>query len=327
MAVHNGMPFVEESVRSILAQTFADFEFVIGDDGSTDGSGELLGRFAQSDRRIRLLRRETASGLAASANWVVGEARAPIVAIAHADDASAPERLERQLAVFDEHPEAVLVAALADVIDESGRKVRPPPVWRLRAGAPFAPFPHSSVAFRRDAFVAVGGYRAEAEYWEDFDLYLRLAERGRLMVLPQALASVRQSRSSTRLRDEDFRVLQSVDVMYRAADLYRRGSDLKRALSEARVTHRKLHPLAFVARGSINLWAGGPPGVLRQLLRRGELRPNVTSLRALVWALWGQVSPGTLRGFMNLLLALRNRGARHLLEAGEAVEWRPRPER
>ena len=86
MSVHNGMPYLETSVRSILAQTFGDFEFVIGDDGSTDGSSELLSRLAAADGRIRLLRRESKSGLAASANWVIGEARAPLVAIAHADD-------------------------------------------------------------------------------------------------------------------------------------------------------------------------------------------------------------------------------------------------
>src|SRR5690348_4986382 len=109
MSVYNGMPFVGESVRCILEQTFCDFEFLIGDDGSSDGSSDVLAEWARLDDRIRLLRRETKSGLARGANWVVSSARAPLVAIAHADDLSARSRLERQMRVFAREPDVHLV--------------------------------------------------------------------------------------------------------------------------------------------------------------------------------------------------------------------------
>ena len=164
LPVHNGMPYVEESVRSLLAQTFADFELVIGDDGSSDGTSAVLARLAAQDARIRVLRREAPSGLAHSANWLVRETRCPIVAIAHADDRSYPERFARQMAILRGAPDIDLVGTLWDGIDEEGRQVRPGDFWRLLKRSPFAPFSHSSIMFRRASFERAGGYRPQAEY-------------------------------------------------------------------------------------------------------------------------------------------------------------------
>ena len=319
MAVHNGAPFLEESIRSILGQSYSDFEFVIGDDGSNDGSGEILARLAAEDDRIRLLRRSERSGLVASANWVVSEARAPLVAIAHADDLSRPLRLQRQVAVFDRRPDAALVGALADAVDAHGRWVQPSPAWRLRSRAPFAPFAHSTVMFRKSAFVAAGGYRSEAEYWEDFDLYLRILEHGKIMVVPEELGSVRYSGISTRLRNDSYRVYAAVDRMYRTAEAY---PSLHGAVAERR-PGGKLHPRSFVARGSILLWGGKRPRVLGHLLRWADLRPNLASLHALVWAVWAAASPGTLRVFIRTIARLRNFALRLALSDRRAVEWQP----
>lgn len=324
MAVHNGMPFVEESVRSILAQSFRDFEFVIGDDGSDDGTSEVLERLASDDPRIRLLRRQSKSGLAASGNWVVGEARAPLVAIAHADDRAWPQRIERQVLAFEEEPSAVLVGTLCEGIDERGRSVRPADLWRLTHHSPFAPFAHSSIMFRRDRFIEAGGYRSEAEYWEDLDLYFRLAELGRILVVPEVLTSVRHARTSTRLRDDRERVENAVDLMFRAADAYARGQDHEAVIRRPRSGARKLHPRTYISRGSTRLWSGRPPRVLGRMLRRGDLRLDLASLQALVWAAWGEVSPRTLRLFIRTVLNLRNRAEGKGVRAKAVLEWRPR---
>jgi glycosyltransferase involved in cell wall biosynthesis len=326
MAVHNGMPFLEESVRSILAQSFEDFEFVIGDDGSDDGSSELLRRLAGQDGRIRLLRRERKSGLAASANWVVAAARAPLVAVAHADDRAAPDRLRLQAAVMASAPDALLVGSLFDGIDEAGRVVRPADCWRLTRASPFAPFAHSSIMFRREAFFAVGGYRPEAEYWEDLDLYFRLASRGRLLVVPEILTSVRHSRISTRLRDDQERVENAVDLMFRVADAFWRGEDHEAVIQAGHRPGRKLHPRTFVSRGSTRLWSGRSPKILGRMLRRSHFYADLASFQALVWAVWSEILPRTLRWFIRSLLRLRNLAARRRLSRLPGVEWQPRPE-
>jgi glycosyltransferase involved in cell wall biosynthesis len=325
MAVHNGARFVERSVRSILAQTFEDFEFIIGDDGSNDETGAILARLAAEDRRITILQRTERSGVAKSANWVVGESSAPLVAIAHADDLAHPERLAAEIDVLRKRPDCVLVGALGEIIDEEGRRVRPSPAWRLKAGQSlFAPFPHSSIMFRRDRFDEVGGYRPQAEFWEDLDLYYRLSAIGRILVVPRELTSIRQSLASSRLRTDAFEVYRSIDTMYRAAASFERGG-MQAAISCSRPSATdRLDPFSFVARGSVRLWSGRRPGILIPMLRRANLRLSVRTGLAVTWAALGAISPSLLRVGIRTLVGLRNWQTRSLLDRADAIEWRPR---
>src|SRR6266498_1262940 len=93
MPVLNALPFLDESIRSILAQSFGDFEFVILDDASNDGSREVLHEWSQRDRRISFYESRHHLGLSGSSNFVVSKARAPVVARMDADDISHPDRL------------------------------------------------------------------------------------------------------------------------------------------------------------------------------------------------------------------------------------------
>jgi glycosyltransferase involved in cell wall biosynthesis len=120
MPVYNALPYLHESIASILAQTFADFEFVILDDGSTDGTAAALREWARRDPRIRLVTSPRNLGLAGSSNLVVAHATAPLIARMDGDDVAHPERLERQLAVMRAHPDASLVATLWEGIDAGG---------------------------------------------------------------------------------------------------------------------------------------------------------------------------------------------------------------
>src|SRR4051794_24175094 len=124
LPVRDAMPYLPESVDSILGQTHRDFEFVILDDASTDGSSEYLARQAAADARIRLHRSEAPLGAVAVGNRAVALTSAPLVARMDGDDVSEPTRFERQLEVLAAKPDAVLVGTLADGIDAAGRRVR-----------------------------------------------------------------------------------------------------------------------------------------------------------------------------------------------------------
>jgi GT2 family glycosyltransferase len=325
LPVHNGMPYVEESARSILSQTFRDFELVIGDDGSNDGTSDVVRRMAAEDSRVRVVRRERPSGLAASANWVVSETKAPLVAVAHADDRAYPTRLERQVAILRESADIDLVGTLWDGIDEEGRKVRPGDYWRLLRRSAFAPFSHSSIMFRRAAFDRAGGYRPEAEYWEDLDLYYRVAAYGRIAVIPEVLSTVRHARISTRLRNSQLRVENAVDLMFRSTQVYAAGGDHTPLLkSHDPLSEHRLHPMTFISCGSTRLWSGRSPRISTRMRERAMLRLDGATLHALTWVAWGTASPKTLRLFLRALLWLRNLAAKPLLKGVPYVEWRPR---
>src|SRR3954464_774388 len=109
MPVHNALPYLDAAVASILDQSFDDFEFVILDDASTDGSTERLREWAARDPRIRLIEEKRNLGPALSSERVAREAKAPVVARMDADDVSYSTRLEEQLEVLDNFPDAGVV--------------------------------------------------------------------------------------------------------------------------------------------------------------------------------------------------------------------------
>lgn len=310
MPVYNKAAYLDEAVGSILAQSFADFEFVILDDGSTDGSGGRLRAWAARDARIRLIDGAERSGPAASSNRVVETARAPLLARMDADDIAHPDRLERQVKLLRAEPDVVLVGALAHVIGPDGRRLRAPDYGRLLGQSPMPPYPHTTIAFRREAFDRIGGYRAEAARWEDVDLSLRMAATGRVRVIPRPLVDSRLSSASTRLGIND-EMEAAMDAMLRAA----------RSLDPW--SGSRLLPAAFLPTASLLVWRGKRPRVLRRLLRHGDLRVDRETLHMLAWAMLAELSPRTLRAALRLRLNLRNRRALRSLRSMEAVDWRP----
>ena len=119
LPVHNCERYVAEAIESILAQTFTDFEFLIVDDGSTDGTLPILNRFAARDSRIRVISRPN-TGIVGALNEILGLARADLVARMDADDVALPVRFERQVRYLDEHPECVMVGSRVTIIDPDG---------------------------------------------------------------------------------------------------------------------------------------------------------------------------------------------------------------
>jgi glycosyltransferase involved in cell wall biosynthesis len=322
MPVHNAVPHLDRAVESILAQTWSEYEFVIYDDGSTDGSTERLRRFAQLDRRIRLHEGQRNLGPAASSNHVVRLAQGRLIARMDADDVSHPDRLRRQLELLQESPDVGLVGTMYETIDADGATIRGPNYWRLFHRSWFVPFPHGSIMYRREIFERLGGYREECVFWEDQDFFLRASPITRIAILPAPLYQHRHSPVSTRLASDQDRVEQAVDLMYRSVERLKDGKGYDDLLCERRPrANGRVDPRVFISLGSLVLWAGGRPRYLRRLMSRGELSTNIRTLSALAWTAWASISPSTLRGFLRLVAAAKNAvaGSRRL-DAG-AVDW------
>ncbi len=321
MPVRNALPHLDAAVQSILDQTFDDFEFVILDDASTDGSTERLREWASRDSRIRLIEEKRNLGPAQSSQLVATAATAPIVARMDADDVSLPNRLSDQLRVLGRDPGVGVVGGLYDIIDPEGRIVRGPEQWRLLAPRSMPPFGNGPLTYRREIFDQVGGYRPECEFWEDNDLLQRLAAVTRIMVLPYAVYQVRQARISNRLSANQDRVERAVDLMYRARERIDHGRSYEDLVAQGLPDDRKINPQVFISLGSITLWAGGRPRLFRRLLRRGQLGLNRWSIAALVWTAWGSAEPHSLRAFIRLLLFGRKLRSKRVIRTTEPVQW------
>ena len=198
MSVFNNAPYAEDSIVSILEQSFGDFEFLIVDDGSSDESASIIEGFARKDGRIRLLRQPN-RGLVVSLNRLLGEAAAPLIARMDGDDIALPERFARQIEYLRAHPDVGVLGTSTHDIDECGKIVRENVGYPcdhntlVEAIGQRSPFCHPSVIMRTALVRAVGGYRAAFAHCEDYDLWLRLAERTRLANLPEPLLLYRRS--------------------------------------------------------------------------------------------------------------------------------------
>jgi glycosyltransferase involved in cell wall biosynthesis len=327
MPVHNALPYLDEAVQSILGQTWADFEFVIYDDASTDGSYARLQEWARRDPRIKLFRGERNLGPAASSSEVVRRSSAPLIARMDADDMSSPDRLERQVAAFSANPDAGIVGSLCDVIDCNGGLVRGPEVWRLTGNSLFTPFPHGSMMFRRDIYELIGGYREDCAFWEDLDLVRRASEISRILVFPRALYRYRQSQAGTRLASAQDRVEKAMDLRYRCVDRIRRNQSYDDLLRAGAVDgDGRVDPRVFISLGLLGIWSGGQMTV-RRFLKRARLGFDRRSILSIVGVVWMRVSPASVRTFINLLSRLRNAAVSEKLSPNEPLEWRASPAR
>lgn len=328
LPVHNGMPFLDAAVASIASQTFSDFEFVIGDDGSSDGSSELLREWAARDPRIRLLRRDRPSGPAGSANWVTREAQGEFIARMDADDISHPERLAKQLRVLKDHPTAALAACLAYAVDGKDRVIKRRERHLLFGSGLGAPFPHGSIMFRRSAFDRVGGYRAACQYWEDLDFFRRMAGVGPLLVLPDAEYSYRFSHTSTRLTSQDERVEAGIAFMVRCQDELAAGRSYEALWDErdgsppAAGPKPRHSPRVFLSIASSRIGSGQRAGMIRRFVRRGAFPKGRADLIALGYLFWASVAPRVLRAFLVRRADVRDRRSASSFPDGMPVEWR-----
>lgn len=321
MPVRNAMPFLDQAIESTLTQSFEDFELVILDDASEDGSSKRLEHWARQDARIRLSRRDRPSGPAGSSNWVWRQARADLIARMDADDVAAPTRLERQFQVMKADPDAVLVGSTWVGIDAANRTVRPADVAALFDKRPLRfPFVHGSTMIRRAGLERVGGYRESCDYWEDADLFHRLAESGKVIVLTEPQYSYRFSSASNRLHSNVIRLEEQLTLQVQCHEMLRADGNYDALLADSE-RKRQPPPLrVFQQRAALANWAGRRSPALYEWFARGSARGRFAIL-PFVFLSWGVLSPRSLRWALGKLVSLRNLAARRRLNGLASVEW------
>ncbi len=194
MSVMNGLPYIGDTIRSVLAQSFEDFEFIIIDDGSSDNTVELIRSF--EDPRIKLICQEN-TGVATAKNRAIAQSSGKYIAIIDADDICLKDRLAQQSTFLENNPDYVLVGGFVDIIDKDGNYLytEKKPISdaeNRRHQEQRNPWSHSSVMYRRKAFDAVGGYYEPIQqYIVDYMLLYQLSKHGKVHQLPEVVVQYR----------------------------------------------------------------------------------------------------------------------------------------
>lgn len=182
MSVFNSDKRVEYAIKSILNQTFNDFELIIINDASRDKTSSIINSYAKKDRRIRIINNKNNIKIAHSLNKGVSLAKADLIARMDADDISHPKRLEMQYVFLQQHPNVAIVGTNISVTDEKEKEV-----WKREYPTQsnelkkvmfrYAPFAHPTVMFRKSVFEEFGGYNPDMIPCEDIDFWFRIGTK------------------------------------------------------------------------------------------------------------------------------------------------------
>lgn len=289
LGVNNGREEIAATLDSLFAQEGVAFEIVVVDDGSTDGTAELLDRISERDARLRVIHQSNA-GLTVALLMACSAARGIYLARQDAGDWSDPRRLVRQKAALDATPDVVFVSCWTRYVGPGGEEL-----WIDRgAGLPDEPVSlidlskewgviggpahHGSVMMRRVAYEAAGRYRPEFYFGQDWDLWYRLAERGRFQLLAEALytARIAPDSISTRWRETQMQLAQLSLAAFRARCS---GDDEQLILDRA----RQIRP---DPRTSKNSRADGLYFIGEALRRRGNAAARIYFREAIAARPW-----------------------------------------
>jgi GT2 family glycosyltransferase len=291
MAAHNSAATIAQAIESVRGQTRSDWELIVVDDGSRDGTAEIAE--ALDDPRVRVVREPDNRGPGAARNQGISLAQAPVVCMLDSDDLWLPDYLETMGRTLDATPAAAVACTDAWVVDEAAGRVRKTSV--MAAQDPPEPLPddprtflaellrrnfiYNSVTARREALLAVGGYDERLWVGEDWELWLRLTAAGfRFVCVPQPLAVYRQrdgslTSDSERLRAAQREVYRIIREDWPAnAELrelvLRLGHERDLRLRRRATAAALLGPLIALRRGlrQAILWYHEPPPELADLL-------------------------------------------------------------
>lgn len=222
LPVYNVAPYVAEALQSLQQQTFADFEIVVVDDGSTDGTQSIVERIAKSEPRIRMVRTPQNLGLPSALNLGLPYCCAPYIARMDGDDVAMPERLEKQLRFLEAHPDIALVGSATIAIDEhsnaiSGLSISRRPATQAEVEQTLllsSPCLHIWMA-RSEVYGELDGYRM-MDCAEDYDFLLRAVFAGyRVSNLQEPLMRIRTRGGNLSSRLEQRKAHEYIAGLYR----------------------------------------------------------------------------------------------------------------
>jgi glycosyltransferase EpsE len=227
MGVYNCADTLPDAIASIQAQAVSDWEFIICDDGSSDETWETAAKLQKQDSRIVLLRNDKNLGLNATLNKCLSAARGMYIARMDGDDVCAPDRFEKELALYAEHPEAGVISCSMSFFDDDGVFGKmiydeTPQPKDLLHGSQFC---HAGAIMRRDILTALGGYSEskDTRRVEDYDLWVRMYAAGyRGFNTQEILYSMRDDRNAVLRRTFRSRINES-KVILRAGKAFGGG--------------------------------------------------------------------------------------------------------
>lgn len=288
MSVFNGEDYLQQALDSVLLQSFSDFELIIVDDGSTDGTNRILR--ACRDSRLKVISSESNMGLVDALNLSLQSARGRYVARMDADDISYPDRFARQVAEFQRVPDLVLLGSAFDYIDKNGvvfGKVvfsTDDQTIRQALRSEGNQFCHTSVMIRTDALRSMHGYRKLAgRYAQDYDLWLRLAEVGQIANIADALVGYRCH--------SEMLSITKLPLQRRAAEIYkvlarqRLAGEVEDLTAAEALLDKNAADMANELAGDLLRWSDmfdlmGEPDAARSLLWRAvRVAPFGTAIR------------------------------------------------
>jgi len=179
MPVYNTAEYLEECIESILNQSFIDFEFIISDDGSTDGSKEIIQKYELKDKRIIFINNQTNRWICANLNDCIKKASGEYIAIMESDDVSFPKRFEIQISEFEKNKTLDLIGTQWELINSYGKKITDfnkitdykkivKDIWY------YYPFINPSIMMKRDILKKVWPFNADFDFIQDYELMIRI---------------------------------------------------------------------------------------------------------------------------------------------------------
>lgn len=202
MPVYNAAAYLDKALDSLLAQSFSDFECICVDDGSTDHSLAVLEDCAKRDPRIRVISRPN-TGIVGALNDALAAARGRFIARMDADDWCTPDRFEKQVHYLQQHADCVAVGTWCTRTDPYGSPTGTlePPLDHETIDAALlrgdgTVIVHATLLMRGQTLRTIGGWQPRYNWVEDLDLFLRLAEHGRVANLPEHLYAYRRHATS-----------------------------------------------------------------------------------------------------------------------------------